>query len=84
MTRDTHYDGGRLRPKTVSHRHVIEHDDGWVSAVVVRGVPALACEMCEETYYEADVTDRIVDLVGHVEVGPGQAVGVDYPKGDAA
>lgn len=84
MANDTHHDGGRLRPTTVSHRHVIEHDDGSVSAVVVRGVPALACELCEETYYEPGVTDTIVDLVEHVSVGRGEAVAVDYPKADAA
>jgi hypothetical protein len=84
MASDIHHDGGRLHRVTVSHRHVIEHEDGSVSAVVVRGVPALACELCEETYYEPNVTDRIVDLVAHVTVGPGEAVAIDYPKADAA
>ncbi len=84
MASDIHHDGGRLDPIEVSHRHVIEHDDGSVSAVVIRGVPALACELCEETYYEPGVTETIVELVEHVTVGPGEAVAIDYPKLDAA
>jgi hypothetical protein len=78
MSDDLHSDGGRLRRRNVSHRHVIEHDDGRVSAVVVRGVPALACELCEEAYDEPDVTDAIVDLLSQVEVAPGEAIAVDY------
>lgn len=78
MSDDLHFDGGRLRRQYVSHRHVIEHDDGRVSAVVVRGVPALACELCEESYYEPDVTDAIVDLLSQIEVAPGEAIAVDY------
>lgn len=78
-TADMHHDGGRLRAGTVSHRHVVEHDDGTVSAVVVRGVPALVCELCEQTYYEPEVTDTIVELLQTVEVEAGQATAVDYP-----
>jgi YgiT-type zinc finger domain-containing protein len=78
MSDDLHFDGGRLRRQNVSHRHVVEHDDGRVSAVVVRGVPALACELCEESYYEPDVTDAIVDLLSKIEVAPGEAIAVDY------
>lgn len=84
MATDTHNDGGRLWPTAVSHRHVMEHDDGSVSAVVVRGVPALACELCEATYYEPAVTDRIVEVIEHLGVARGEAVAVNYPKGDAA
>lgn len=84
MASDTHHDGGRLSATTVSHRHVIEHDDGSVSAVVVRGVPALVCDLCEEAYYEPGVTETVVDLVENVEVGPGEAVAIDYPSADAA
>jgi hypothetical protein len=78
MSDDLHFDGGRLRRQNVSHRHVVEHDDGRVSAVVVRGVPAIACELCEESYYEPDVTDAIVDLLSKIEVAPGEAIAVDY------
>jgi hypothetical protein len=78
MSDDLHFDGGRLRRQNVSHRHVVEHDDGRVSAVVVRGVPAIACELCEESYYEPDVTDAIVDLLSQIEVAPGEAIAVDY------
>lgn len=83
MATDTHNDGGRLWPTAVSHRHVVD-DDGSVSAVVVRGVPVLACELCEATYYEPAVTDRIVEVIEHLAVAPGEAVAVSYPKGDAA
>jgi hypothetical protein len=84
MSNDLHFDGGRLRHQYVSHRHVIEHDDGQVSAVVVRGVPALACELCEEFYYESTVTDAIVTILSSTEVAPGEAVAVDYRAPTAA
>lgn len=84
MASDIHHDGGRLDRIEVSHRHVIEHDDGSVSAVVIRGVPALVCDLCEETYYEPGVTATVVDLVENVKVGPGEAVAIDYPSADAA
>ena len=48
MNADVHHDGGRLRPSLIAHEHVIEHDDGTVSAVVIRNVPALVCDLCEE------------------------------------
>jgi YgiT-type zinc finger domain-containing protein len=84
MSGDIHFDGGRLRRSSTTHRHVVEHDDGRVSAIVVRGVPALVCEVCEETYYEPDVTDAVVTIVTDTQVEPGQAIAVDYRTADAA
>lgn len=84
MSGDVHHDGGRLRPDSVGHRHVIEHDDGTVSAIVVRGVPALVCDLCEEVYYEPSVTDAVVRLLEQADVAPGQAIAVDYAPADAA
>lgn len=83
-TSDVHHDGGRLRGTTVPHRHVVEHDDGSVSAIVIRGVPALVCEVCEESYYEPEVTDAVVELLKATDVAAGRAVAIDYPTVDAA
>jgi YgiT-type zinc finger domain-containing protein len=80
---DVHSDGGRLRPATVTHQHVVEHDGGEVSAIVVRGVPALVCELCEEQYYEPAVTDAIVAILQQTRTAPGEAVTVDYRSADA-
>lgn len=84
MTGDLHHDGGRLRQSTVTHRHVVEHDDGTVSAIVIRDVPALVCDLCEETYYEPRVTDAVVRLLDQTDVAPGRAVAVEYAPADAA
>ncbi len=84
MSGDVHRDGGRLRPSTVAHRHVVEHDDGTVSAIVIRDVPALVCDLCEEAYYEPGVTDAVVRLVEQTDVAPGRAIAVDYAPADAA
>jgi YgiT-type zinc finger domain-containing protein len=84
VTSDKHFDGGRLRSSTVNHRHVVEHPDGRVSAVVVRGVPGLVCELCEEHYYEPEVTDAIVAIVQATEVSSGEAVAVGYSPAHAA
>lgn len=84
MGGEVHHDGGRLRQASVTHRHVVEHDDGTVSAVVIRGVPALVCEVCEEAYYEPAVTKAIVALLERSDVAPGQAVAVEYAPADAA
>ena len=83
-TGDVHHDGGRLRAGTVPHRHVVEHGDGSVSAIVIRGVPALVCEVCEESYYEPAVTDAVVALLRATDVPPGRAVAIDHPTVDAA
>lgn len=83
-TNDVHHDGGRLRESTVPHRHVVEHHDGSVSAIVIRGVPALVCEVCEESYYEPAVTDAVVELLNATHVAPGRAVAIDYQTVDAA
>lgn len=84
MARDVHHDGGQLRETAVAHRHVVEHDDGSVSAIVVRGVPALVCDLCEEAYYETETTDAVVRLLRDTKVAPGQAVAVDFAPREAA
>lgn len=84
MTMSVHFDGGQLHRLPVTHEHVVEHDDGQVSAIVVRRVPALVCELCEESYYEPAVTDAVVELLKETAVAPGQAIAVDYPSADAA
>jgi antitoxin FitA len=78
MTGDVHHDGGQLRQAAVAHRQIIEHHDGSVSAVVIRGVPALVCDLCEEVFYETQVTDGVVRLLERTEVAPGRAITVDY------
>lgn len=84
MTDDVHHDGGQLRPAAVAHPHIIEHEDGPVSAIVIRGVPALVCELCEEVFYESPVTDGVVRLLERTEVAPGRAIAVDYGSAEAA
>jgi YgiT-type zinc finger domain-containing protein len=84
MSGEEHFDGGRLQAALVTHRHVIEHDDGQVSAIVVRGVPARVCDVCEDAYYEEMVTDALVALIERTVVAPGQAVAVEFPTADAA
>lgn len=49
MTYRHHSDGGRLRPATVGHDHVIHHSDGSASAIVVRGVPAVVASSATRT-----------------------------------
>jgi hypothetical protein len=84
MSGDIHHDGGRLRQSTVTHRHVVENDDGTVSAIVIRDVPALVCDLCEETHYEPRVTDAVVRLLEQTDVAPGRAIAVGYAPADAA
>ncbi len=84
MSGDIPHDGGRLRQSTVAHRHVVEHDDGTVSAIVIRDVPAFVCDLCEEAYYEPRVTDAVVRLLEQTDVAPGRAIAVDYAPADAA
>ncbi len=84
MTGDVHHDGGRLRQAAVTHRHVVEHDDGSVSAIVVRDVPALVCDLCEEVFYEATVTDDVIGLLQRTEVARGRAVAVEFGPAEAA
>jgi hypothetical protein len=55
-----------------------------VSAIVIRGVPALVCDLCEEGFYETQVTDGVVSLLERTEVDPGRAIAVDYGPAEAA
>lgn len=84
MSSDVHHDGGRLRRACVAHRHVVENDDGTVSAIVVRDVPALVCDLCEEVYYEPGVTDAVVRMLEQTDVAPGRAIAIVYAPSDAA
>ena len=84
MSEERHFDGGRLQRGLVAHHHMMDHADGRVSAVVVRGVPALICEVCEETYYDPDVTDAIVSILERTDVAPGEAIAIDFDRADAA
>jgi len=84
MSGDVHHDGGRLRQSTVVHRHVVEHHDGTVSAVVIRDVPALVCDLCEGAYYDPRVADAVMRLLEQTDVAPGQAITVDYAPAHAA
>lgn len=84
MSGDIHHDGGRLGRGSVTHRHVVEHDDGSVSAIIIRAVPALVCDVCEDVLNEPHVTDAILRLLERTEVGRGRAVAVDYSSADAA
>jgi hypothetical protein len=84
MARDVHHDGGQLRETAVAHRHVVENADGSVSAIVVRGVPALVCDLCEEAYCETETTDAVLQLLRDTEVAPGQAIAVDFAPREAA
>ncbi|MDP9021504.1 MAG: YgiT-type zinc finger protein, partial [Actinomycetota bacterium] len=59
-------------------------DDGTVSAIVIRDVPAFVCDLCEEAYYEPRVTDAVVRLLEQTDVAPGRAIAVDYAPADAA
>jgi YgiT-type zinc finger domain-containing protein len=80
----THFDGGRLRSARVTHSHVVEHPDGEVTAIVVRDVPALVCELCEEHYYEPHVTESVVAVIEATTVVPGRAIAVQYPGAEGA
>lgn len=55
-----------------------------MSAIVVRGVPALVCDLCEEADYETETTDAVVRLLRDTGVAPGQAVAVDFAPREAA
>lgn len=84
MSADQHFDGGTLRSSLVMHRHVTEHEDGRVSAIVVKGVPALVCDVCEDSFYEPEVTEAVAALITRTVVAPGEAVAIDYRTADAA
>ncbi len=81
---DRRFDGGSLRRSTFVHRHVLEHEDGRVSAIVIRGVPAPACEICEAVFYEPEVTDTVAAILQRTREAPGEAVALDYHEVDAS
>ncbi|MDQ3931794.1 MAG: DUF4258 domain-containing protein [Actinomycetota bacterium] len=64
--------------------HVVVGQDDIIDAIVVRDVPALVCDLCEEVYYEPRVTDAVVRLLEQTDVAPGQAIAVEYTPADAA
>ncbi|MGH8910393.1 MAG: hypothetical protein ACRD0K_28830 [Egibacteraceae bacterium] len=58
--------GGTLRTGTTTFTHTFHHDDGTVSTVTVRNVPALIDAASDEVFFVPEVTDRLVELISRL------------------
>ena len=44
--------------------HVVNHQD---SRIIIKNVPCLECEQCDEKYYTDDVSERLEQIVNEAE-----------------
>jgi hypothetical protein len=83
MSRHRH-DGGRLVRRTVDYEYVAHHDADQPGLLVVTGVPADVCELCDEHWFPEEDGFELTRLLGEHEPGPGQIHTIDWLGSRAA
>jgi hypothetical protein len=83
MTRHTH-DDGELIERRVDHDHVVHHPNAEPGLLVVRGVPALVCDACDEHWFDENVGFALSRLMQQHEPGPGEVRTIEWLEADAA
>lgn len=83
MTRHSH-DEGRLVEDLVTYDHVVHHDDGTASLLVVTGVPASVCDVCDEYWFDEDVGFALARLLQDQTLEPSEVRRIDWSPAHAA
>jgi YgiT-type zinc finger domain-containing protein len=83
MTRHAH-DDGRLTEGVVDYDHVVHHEDGTASLLVVADVPASVCGFCDEYWFDEQTGFALARLLqGHV-LEPGEIRRIEWTPAHAA
>jgi hypothetical protein len=83
MTRHSH-DDGQLVERHVDYDYVVHHADGEPGLLVVAGVPASVCELCDEYWFDAAVGFELARLLEESKPGPGEVRTMEWVEAHAA
>jgi hypothetical protein len=83
MGRHTHDDGESTR-RTVDYEYVRYHEGGEPGLLVVRGVPAEACIVCDKYWFDEDTGFALSRILGEHAPAAGRVVTVDWVEVQAA
>ncbi len=83
MTRHTH-DDGQLVGQPIDYDYVVHHDGGDPGLLVVTGVPAQVCQVCDEYWLDERVGFALSRLLQLHEPGPGEVQTISWIEADAA
>jgi hypothetical protein len=83
MSRHVH-DGGEVVSTTIDYDFVEHYDSDEPGLLVVRGVPALTCRLCDEHWFNEDVGFDLVGLLVRHAPGPGEISTIDWLGNEAA
>jgi YgiT-type zinc finger domain-containing protein len=83
MTRHTH-DQGELVERHVDHDYVVHHRGDEPGLLVVTGVPASVCDVCDEHWFDDVVGFALSRLLQEHEPGPGEIRTVEWARSYAA
>jgi hypothetical protein len=83
MTRHSH-DDGELREGSVDYDHVVHRRNGMASLLVVTGVPASVCDVCDEYWFDEEVGFALARLLEEHEPAPGEVRRIDWSPAHAA
>lgn len=70
MTTDQR-DHGLLRRTAIDYDHRVHCEDGSASLLVVRGVPADECPVCDEYWFDEDTGFALAELLAQHRPAPG-------------
>jgi YgiT-type zinc finger domain-containing protein len=83
MTRHSH-DDGRLAEGIVDYDYVVHREDGTASLLVVGGVPASICDVCDEYWFDEEVGFALVRLLEERTLEPGEVRRIEWSPAHAA
>jgi hypothetical protein len=83
MTRHSH-DNGHLVERAVDYDYVVHHADGEPGLLVVTGVPASVCDLCDEYWFDDAVGFELSRFLEESEPGPGEVRTIGWVEAHAA
>ena len=83
MSRHTRDDGELIR-RTVDYEYVHHHDGDQPGLLVVRGVPAEVCAVCDEYWFEEDIGFALSRVLEEHSPASGRVVTVNWVEVQAA
>lgn len=83
MTHHAH-DDGRVTERPIDYDHVVHRPDGTASLLVVTGVPASVCDVCDEYWFSEEIGFALARLLEEHEPDPGEIRRIDWTPAHAA
>lgn len=83
MTRHTH-DNGQVVERPIDYDYVVHHADAEPGLLVITGVPARVCPLCDEYWFDDTVGFELARLVQESEPDPGEVRTIGWVEAHAA